>query len=342
MTSAFPAILPKLTGRTELSSADMTAAMEEILQGRASDPDIEAFLTALRDKGETPGEIAAAASVMRRHAVSLSKPHPRVLDTCGTGGDAKHTLNVSTLAAFVAAAAGVLVAKHGNRSVSSVCGSADLLEALGVRVDLRASDVEHCLETQGFAFFFAPTFHPATRAAMAARKKIGGKTLFNLLGPLSNPAGARFQLVGVYSAPLVETVAHVLSSLGSERAMVVHGEDGLDELTLSGPTLVAELEGGKVRTYRYTPEEAGLPRADLSRLRCDTKEASVQAAVEVLDGTPGPHRNVVCLNAGAALYVAGAAPSIAAGAKLAAETLTSGAAKRKLAEVADFTQGFMK
>ncbi len=320
----------------------MNAAMEEILSGCASDLDIVSFLTGLREKGESTREIIAAATVMRRYAVRLSMPFPRALDTCGTGGDAKHTLNVSTLAAFVVAAAGVTVAKHGNRSVSSVCGSADLLEALGVRVDLRTSDVEECLRLHGFAFFFAPMFHPATRAAMAARKKIGGKTIFNLLGPLSNPAGARFQLVGVYAAPLVETVAHVLSELGSERAMVVHGEDGLDELTLSGPTLVAELKKGKVHAYRFTPEEAGFPRAELARLRCESKEEAVRAALEVLEGAPGPHLNVVCLNAGAALYVAGAAPSIAAGAKLAVETLTSGAAKRKFAAVVQFTQGAMK
>lgn len=340
MTTVFPDVLSKLAARKALDAADVTAAMEEILSGRAADADIEAFLSGLREKGETPAEIAAAASVMRSHAVRLSKPYPRVLDTCGTGGDSKHTLNVSTLSAFVATAAGVLVAKHGNRSVSSVCGSADLLEALGVRVDLRAADVERCLTAQGFAFFFAPTFHPATRAAMPARKKLGGKTLFNLLGPLSNPAGARFQLVGVYAPPLVETMARVLAELGSERALVVHGEDGLDEITLSGPTLAAELKEGKVRTYRINPEDAGFARTDISRLRCDTKEAAVQAAIDVLEGTPGPHHNVVCLNAGAALYVAGAAASIAEGARIASQTLTSGAAKRKLADVAAFTRGF--
>ena len=321
-----------------LSGMQMTAVMESIVAGALSDGQIEQFLVALRDKGESVDEIAAAAKVMRRVAVPLPKKFPDLLDTCGTGGDNLKTLNVSTLSALVACSAGAQVAKHGNRSVSSVCGSADLLELLGVKVDLSPENVAACLTRTGFGFFFAPLFHPATRFAMPARKKIQGKTIFNLLGPLANPAQARYQLLGVYSSQLVKPMAQVLVQLGVERALVVHGHDGLDEISLSGKTSICEVKGKEILQYEVVPEDFNLKRESIESLRCMTKEAGRDAAIGVLKGDQNGAMKIVSLNAAAALYCCGKARSIKEGLLVAIDALESGKAQKKLTEVALFSQ----
>lgn len=330
--------LDRLGAGKPLDARVMVAAMEDIVFGRSNDADIERFLLLLRKKGETSEEIASAAGVMRAHAVKLSKPHPELLDTCGTGGDGQHTLNVSTLSALIACAGGVAVGKHGNRSVSSVCGSADLLEALGVRIDLSPQAIESGLDATGFAFFFAPLFHPATRFAMPARKKIQGKTLFNILGPLSNPAGATSQLLGVYDKTLVPLVAQALLRLGSKRALVVHGMEGLDEISIAGPTLVAEVRDGAILTYEIKPEDLGLERTPLDSLRCRTKEENVAVAHHILSGERSAGADMVCLNAGAAFYVAGRAKNIREGVALAQGVQRSGEALKKTEFIAEETR----
>lgn len=316
---------------------DISEMMEKIVSGRSHDAEIEDFLSGLREKGETAEEIAAAAQVMRRHCVKLSRGFPEAVDTCGTGGDGKSTLNISTLAAITAAAAGAMVAKHGNRSVSSQCGSADLLELLGVSIDLPVPVIEKCLEKTGFGFFFAPKFHPATRFAMPARKKIKGKTIFNILGPLSNPAGAGAQLLGVYEARLVPIVAEVLVRLGARRALVAHGKDGLDEISLTDETLVCEVRDGAVFPSLLRPEDYGLKRASLSELTCDSPEAARADALFILKGGRGVKTDIVALNAGAVLYLAGKARGIADGLTLAKQTLESGKPYAKLEEIASFS-----
>ena len=326
--------------KKSLTANEMKVAMRRIMTGEMADPDIEAFLTQLRERGETAVEVAAAAEVMREHAVKLPKAFDDLLDTCGTGGDGLQTLNVSTLSAIVACAAGARVAKHGNRSVSSVCGSADVLEALGVKIDLSADAVAECLGQTGFGFFFAPLFHPAVKAAMPARKRIGGKTLFNILGPLSNPANAAFQVIGVYEDRLVPIVAGALDKLGIRRALVVHGKDGLDEISLSGPTSVAELREGRVSEYSVVPEDFGLKREPLENLRCRTPQQSLEAARSVLRGDNGAPTKIVCLNSAAALYVAGKTASIKEGVLAAMDALEAGLADKKLKAIAHFTQRF--
>ncbi len=308
------------------------------MSGRVTDEDIEAFLRALREKPETAEEVSAAARVMREHALKLSRAFPEALDTCGTGADNQHTVNVSTLAAIVAAAAGVRVAKHGNRSVTSVCGSADLLELLGVKIDLTPPVVEACLEKTGFGFFFAPIFHPAVKYAGAARKQIKGKTIFNLLGPLSNPAGAGTQLIGVWDPPHVELVAQALVQFGTKRAFVVHGLDGLDEISLSAETLVAEVRNGNIQTFHLDPSNLGFKKCEISALQCSTKEQCKDAALAILQGADGPQTEFVVLNAGAALCVAGKAPSIPEGARVARAVLKSGAALKKLEEIIEVSR----
>lgn len=332
--------LSMLKHEKDLPREAMENAMEAIVGGLSNDDEIEKFLRLLQQKGETAPEIAAAAKVMRRHAVKLSKPYTNLLDTCGTGGDAKNLFNVSTLTALTVAAAGVRVAKHGNRSVSSACGSADLLESLGVRVDLPPAGVEACLDKTGFGFFFAPTFHPAMRLAMPARKRVQGKTIFNLLGPLSNPAGADMQLIGVYDESLVNDFASVLMELGAKKALIVHGMDGTDEITLCDRTLVAEVIGGAVNGHFISPEDFDLLRAPLSSLQAASKEAAKVMALKVLAGERGAPTDVVCLNAGAALFLADRAISIKDGINQARERLKSGDVRKKLDEVAAFTQGF--
>lgn len=328
----------KLGKKESLTPLEITRVMEALMTGALRDSEIEEFLLLLREKGETPEEVAAAARVLRRHALKLSKRYETLLDTCGTGGDAKHTLNISTLSAITAASMGVKVGKHGNRSVSSQCGSADLLEALGVRIDLPVPAIEASIEENNFGFFFAPRFHEATRYAMPARKKIAGKTLFNLLGPLANPAGALTQLIGVYEERCVEMLAQTLLELGSQRALVVHGSDGLDEITTCDRTQIAELDRGKVKTYTVSPGDFGLKKVRLADIRCPEKRDCKVAAVNVLKGEKGAHTDIVALNTGAALYVAGKAASIKEGVCAAAEHLGSGDAYETLERIASFSQ----
>ncbi len=331
-------MLDKLEDHKELSPAEMTRAMESIVSGKVSDSEIETFLIRLHGKGESADEIAAAAMVMRRHAVQFSKLIPDLLDTCGTGGDSKNTFNVSTLSAIVAAASGVKVAKHGNRSVSSLCGSADLLEMLDVRIDIPAKKVQECIERIGFGFLYAPNFHPAMKFAAPARKKIKGRTIFNLLGPLSNPAGAKYQLVGVFAPNLTEVFARVLKKLGAQNALVVHGSDGLDEISLSGTTKASFLHAGKIKNFTITPEELGFKRFPIDKIKCDSKEACLAAAKAVLKGTDGPMTDMVCLNTGAALFVAGRVHDMKEGIQMARETIKKGLATKKLVEVVNFTK----
>ncbi|MBE3577467.1 MAG: anthranilate phosphoribosyltransferase [Limnochordales bacterium] len=322
-----------------LSEEAAAQAMEEVMTGAATPAQIAAFITALRLKGETVDELAGAARSMRAAAHHI---HPRVaplVDTCGTGGDGARTFNISTAAALVVAGTGVAVAKHGNRAVSSAAGSADVLEALGVVVELPPSDVERCIEEVGIGFLFAPVFHPAMRFAAGPRREIGIRTIFNLLGPLTNPAQAQAQVVGVFAPCWVEPLAHVLSRLGVREALVVHGEaDGIDELSLSGPSLVARLHHGRVEVGRITPEEVGLARRPLADIVGGDARENARIIRRVLGGEPGPARDVVLLNAGAALLVAGKAADLAEGIRLAAESIDSGAALARLEHLILFTR----
>lgn len=326
----------KLVDKEDLTRAEVAQVMSEIADGVATSAQIGAFLTLLRAKGETVDEISGAADVVRARADRLSVDADGCVDTCGTGGDGQGTFNISTIAALVAAGAGARVAKHGNRSVSSRCGSADVLVALGVDVEAPRSVVERCLGELGIAFLFAQRHHSAFKAAAAVRPELGVTTLFNLLGPLANPAGARRQVMGVYDPRWVPIVGRVLASLGAEHAMVVHGE-GLDEITLTGETYVCEVRCGDVREYRLRPEDAGLRRCPPSALAGDDAPHNAAIAREVLAGTPGPRRDAVLLNAAAALIVADRASSLREGVALAAEAIDGGAAAGKLAALARLT-----
>ena len=321
----------------DLDSAEMSAAMRAIMQGEATPAQIGGLLVALRMKGETVTEIAAAAQVMREFALPVEVSPEHLVDTCGTGGDGAGLFNVSTAAAFVVAAAGGRVAKHGNRSVSSASGSADVLEALGVRIELPPQAIARCIDAVGFGFMFAPAHHRATRHALGPRRELGIRTLFNLLGPLTNPARPPHQVVGVYSAALVETIAQVLGRLGSRHVLVVHAEDGLDEISLGAATQVAELKDGAVRCYRLTPEQFGFERVPSTQLAVTDPLASMSVLRAVLAGEPGPARDIVALNAGAALYVAGLADSLADGVSRAQALLASGAALERVHALATLT-----
>ncbi|MDN7024789.1 anthranilate phosphoribosyltransferase [Methanoculleus sp. FWC-SCC1] len=324
---------------SDLSTDDATAVMREIVEGKATPAQIGSFLTAIRMKGETAAEIAAFARVMRSAARTVAVPGlGRLVDTCGTGGDGFGSFNISTAAAFVAAGAGVPVVKHGNRSVSSRCGSADVLEALGVRVGTPPEEIGRVLRAAGIAFLFAPVHHPAMLHARDARQEIGIRTLFNLLGPLANPAGAEAQLMGVYDPRLVGTLAEVLALLGSERAMVVHGS-GIDEFTTAGTTLVAELEDGRVRMSTIDCEDFGIPRADAVAIRGGDSRENARILRQVLAGAFGPARDVVILNAGAAVYLGGKAASLADGIAQAADAIDSGRAEERLSRLIEATGG---
>ena len=323
--ASLQAILNKVVEGGDLAAAEARGAFEAIMDGQVAPASLGALLVALRMRGETVTEITEFARVMRERSTRVRCDAPVILDTCGTGGDGAGTFNISTLAAFVVTAAGVVVAKHGNRSVSSRCGSADLLEGLGIRVDVPVDTVERSLREIGIGFLFAPSLHGAMRHAAPVRRELGVRTVFNILGPLTNPAGARHQLLGVYDPDRLEAMAEVLRDLGSERAMVVHG-DGLDEITLHGPTRVAELEGGRVRVREVTPEDAGLGRARLHDLVGGDVAQNVAIARAILDGERGPKRDIVLLNAAAALVVAGRAPDLETGVQRAAEAIDSGAA----------------
>jgi anthranilate phosphoribosyltransferase len=324
-----------------LSEADAAAAMVEIADGLATPAQIAAFAVALRMKGETAEEIAGLARVMRERATRVALDG-EAIDVVGTGGDGARTFNISTLAALVVAAAGGRVAKHGNRGVTSGCGSADLLEALGVAIDLRPAQVAACVRRTGFGFMFAPLYHPAMRHAVAPRREIGVRTVFNVLGPLTNPAWVSGQLTGVAVPGLGEKVVEVHRRLGSRRAIVVHGVDGLDELSVSAATLVYELRDGTVRSYELTPEVVGLRRAPAEAVRGGTVAANVAFAERVLAGERGPARDVVLLNAGAALVVAGLVDDVAAGVRCAAAAIDSGAAAAKLDEVRSVSQALRR
>ncbi len=332
--------IAKIVERQDLTMTEAEAVMSEIMNGEATPSQIAAFLTALRMKGETAAEIAGCARIMRANAKRVQTKRTDVVDTCGTGGDASGTFNISTTVAFVAAGAGLVVAKHGNRSVSSKSGSADLMEALGVKIDLSPEQVSRCIDEVGIGFLFAPAFHPAMKYAAPVRKEIGLRTIFNVLGPLANPAFAKRQIIGVYSSHLVETIAEVLRNLGSERALVVHGAGGIDEFSTLGPSLVAELDAGQIITCELDASSLGLPRAKLADLAGGTPQENVGILRSVLGGERGPKRDIVLLNAAAVLVAGGKASDLKEGLTIAAESIDSGRARLKVEELARLSQGF--
>ncbi len=331
------AIRTVIEGR-DLTTAAMTAVMRTIMNGEATPAQIGGFLVGLHMKGETVEEIAAAAQVMRELAIQVQVHGPHVLDTCGTGGDAAGTFNISTASALVAAAAGAKVAKHGNRSVSGKTGSADVLEAAGVRLDLSPEQIGACIETVGVGFLFAPLHHGAMKHAIGPRREMGVRTIFNLLGPLTNPAGAPNQIMGVFAATWVEPLAQVLQRLGSRHVMVVHSADGLDEISISAPTRVAELQDGRVRAYTLTPEDFGVARSSLEALKAADVEQSLAKIREALTGQPGPAGAIVALNAGAGIYTAGLADSLQEGVRKAQQIVADGAALQVLERLVNFTR----
>ncbi len=336
--------IAKVVDGKDLVEDEMINVMDEIMSGEATDAQIGSFITALRMKGETVDEITGAVRVMRQKATTIdsgidTEAGGTVADTCGTGGDGSGTFNVSTTSAFVVAAAGVTVAKHGNRSVSSHCGSADVLEAAGVVLDLTAGQVSRCVQDVGIGFLFAPMLHGAMKYAIGPRQQIGIRTIFNILGPLTNPAGANVQLLGVFSEELTEPLANVLGKLGSRRALVVHGEGNLDELTVTGVSRVSELNQGKVTTYTVSPEDVGLSRATLEELRGgETAEESASQMRAVLAGEAGAKRDMVLFNSGAALLAAGIVDTIGEGVTKATEIIDSGKAVEKLDQLISFSQ----
>ena len=320
-----------VTEGRNLTADEMTSVMRLIMTGEATQAQIGGFLIGLRMKGETVDEITAAAQVMRELAIPVKVGGDHLVDTCGTGGDAAGTFNISTASAIVVAAAGARVAKHGNRSVSSKSGSADVLEAAGVSLDLNAEQVAQCVEEVGVGFMFAPKHHGAMKHAIGPRREMGVRTIFNVLGPLTNPAGAPNQVLGVFSEQWLAPLAEVLGRLGSHHVMVVHSEDGMDEISIGAPTKVAELKDGKVSTYTVMPVQFGLEQADISALAVDSAEASLAVINKVFADEAGSARDIVALNAGAAIYVAGLADSLEAGVVKAGEVIASGAARDTLA-----------
>lgn len=328
--------IAKLVERQNLTREEARSALLEILRGEATPSQIAAFVTALRVKGETVDETVGAALAMREHMIRVRVDAPVVLDTCGTGGDGKGSFNVSTVTAFVAAAAGVTVAKHGNRAASSRCGSADLLEALGVRLDPPRERVETCLQKLGIAFLMAPLYHPALKHAAAVRKEIGFRTLFNLLGPLCNPAGATHQAMGVPRREFVEFIARALGQLGTRRSFVFHSADGLDELSPGADSFVCETDGASLRSFTLAPEAAGLTRTQQS-IPGGTPQDNARIALAVLGGEKGPYRDAVLLNAAACLVVAGRTSDFRAAAAMAAEAIDSGRALKKLKDLVEMS-----
>jgi anthranilate phosphoribosyltransferase len=323
----------KLVDGKHLSREETYDLFAAVMDGQASEAQKGAMLVALRMKGETAEEIAGAAMAMRERVTPLEVGALRVIDTCGTGGDGRGTFNVSTGAAIVAAAAGARVAKHGNRAVSSSCGSADVLAALGVKIDLDAAAMSDVLHRTGIAFLFAPKLHPAMSAVAAVRRELGLRTIFNLLGPLTNPAFARRQVLGVYAAHLVEMLGRVLLALGADHALVVHSRDGLDEISVSAPTFVCEVRDGDLRSFVITPEDLGLPIHPLEELRGGEAAENARILMRVLDGEDNAARAIVVANAGAALYVAGEAATVRQGVGMAADAVGSGAARQKLEDL---------
>src|SRR5881409_733553 len=341
--------LRALVDRRNLTRIEAAAAMEAIMSGAATGAQIGAFLTALRMKGETVEELIGFAQVMRQKVVRIrargddvaglsGTDREMLIDTCGTGGDATGTFNVSTATAFVVAGAGLRVAKHGNRSVSSLCGSADVVETLGISLDLSPQKVARCVEEVGIGFLYAPLLHTAMKHVMAARREMGVRTVFNMLGPLTNPAGANAQVIGVYSPALTEPLARVLAELGTHRAFVVHGADGLDEISNTGESRISEVREGIVRTFNVRPEDFGLSRASIRDLRGGDREQNAEIIRIILGGEPGPRRDIVLMNAAAALVAGARARDLKEGVELAARSIDSGAARSKLESLIRLTR----
>jgi anthranilate phosphoribosyltransferase len=333
------AIAKVVEGR-DLTQKEMEGAMEEIMTGNATPAQIGSFITALRIKGETVDEITGAAIVMRAKAVKVNPRDDIILDTCGTGGDGTHTFNVSTATAFVAAGGGVKVAKHGNRAVSSLCGSADVLKNLGVSLDISPVDVGRCIEEVGIGFLFAPLFHGAMKYAAGPRQEIGLRTIFNLLGPLTNPAGATVQVLGIYAQELTDKIAQVLGKLGTKEAFVVCGEGTFDEISICSPTRVSHLTDGNVETFEMTPERYGFKRANPEEIKGGDVQESARIILELLDGAKGPKRDMVVLNAAAAFVVAGLDRDFVEGIERAEDCIDSGRAKEKLEALVNFTRQY--
>ena len=319
-----------LIAGADLGRVKVRAVMEQIMSGQATDAQIGAFLVALRIKGETIDEIAGCAEVMREKATSIGTAHSDLIDTCGTGGDDSGTFNISTTSAFVACGAGLAVAKHGSRSISSQCGSADVLAALGVNVEAAPEKVGECIDEVGIGFLFAIALHGAMKHAIGPRRELATRTIFNILGPLTNPAGAKRQLIGVFDGALTAALAGVLRELGSERALVVHGSDGLDEITLTGPTQVSELKDGQISTRQLHPGDFGLQTVSAEALKGGDADYNARILRGVLDGEEGPQRDVVLLNSAAAIVVGGRAEDITAGLEVARESIDSGKARQAL------------
>ena len=328
--------IAQLVGGHSLTMDEASAVMNEIMEGSATPAQFGALVTALRLKGETVEEIAGFARTMRSKALRVSISEPLV-DTCGTGGDCKGTFNISTTAAFVVAACGLKVAKHGNRAMSSQCGSADVLEVLGVKIDLNPEQVQKCLEKVGIGFMLAPVFHPSMKYAAAPRKEVGIRTVFNILGPLTNPAGARAQVLGVPEKSLTEKMATVLKMLDCQHALVVHGEDGLDEITVTGKTFVSELKKGSIKNYEVTPEEFGLPRAKPDSLKGGTAKDNAELLRSILSGKKGPCRDIVLMNAAAALLAGDKVTTLGQGITLAEQAIDNGKALQKVEELISFS-----
>jgi anthranilate phosphoribosyltransferase len=329
-----------VTEHRDLSGEEMTSVMRAIMSGETTESQIGGFLIGLRMKGETVEEIAAAATVMRELATPVQVDVEHLVDTCGTGGDGSCTFNISTASALVAAGAGARVAKHGNRSASSSSGSADVLEAAGVNLDLTPQQIAQCIQEVGVGFMFAPKHHGAMKHAIGARKEMAVRTIFNVLGPLTNPAGAPNQVVGVFSRDLVEPLAQVLAQLGSRHVLVVHSADGLDEISIGAETHMAEFRDGQVHTHSIDPGQFGMTTADLSTLTVSSPQESLATIRTVLDNSAGPARDIVALNAGAAIYASGLARDLKAGVNLALESLSSGAARERLARLVALSNSF--
>ncbi len=333
------AVISKLLDGSQLARAEARAVMDEIMRGEATPAQIGGFLIALRAKGETPDEITGCAEAMRDHVLAVRPRRDDLVDTAGTGGDGAHTINISTAAALVAAAAGAAVAKHGNRAVSSACGSADVLEALGFTLELEPQRIAKSIDELGFGFLFAPAHHPAMRHAAVVRKELATRTVFNVLGPLTNPAGARAQVVGVYSPELVRTIAEVLARLGARRAYIVHGGGGIDELSPVGPNLVAEVVDGQVFERRLDPEtELGIPRCSVDELRGGSPAENAEAIREVFAGKNGGRRDAILLNAAGAIAASGHAADLREGLEVARRTIDSGAAGERLESLIAFSR----
>ena len=329
MADDFKALIAKVATGASLTREEAASAFDRMMSGEATPSQMGGLLMALRVRGETVDEITGAVSTMRAKMLGVKAP-PGAIDVVGTGGDASGSYNISTCTAFIVAGCGVPVAKHGNRALSSKSGAADVLQALGVKIDLNPDEVARCIDEAGIGFMFAPAHHPAMKNVGPTRVELGTRTIFNLLGPLSNPAGVKRQMIGTFSKHWVEPMAHVLKNLGAESIWVVHGSDGLDEITISGPSAVAALENGKVRAFEVTPEEAGLKRARPETLKGGDAETNAKALLDVLKGKPGPFRDVAILNAAAALIVAGKAKDLKSGAAMAGHSIDSGEAEGRL------------